>query len=246
MQTEAPQLTSETRFERKYRCTYAQYYAVKNALSSFIIPDPYTKKAPINKYLVRSLYFDSYDLPILLEKINGNASRVKFRLRTYGESAQENPDIRVEMKVRQANLTKKYGALIDLEACTHFLACRHWEKPSDPVLTEFERQVHARSLFPKILVEYRREGFFTHDIKPLRITFDHKMKSTTSRNLFPDQPKWQKHLGSIIVLEIKHQGELPRWLLNIVQSNQLRLVSNSKFALGMMSSRRDLIFQGWR
>lgn len=245
MVIEAPQLTSETRYERKYRCTYQQYYAVKNALYTYVQPDPYTQCSPLNQYLVRSLYYDSHDFPILLEKINGNCSRLKFRIRTYGDSAKQNPDIRVEIKVRQTNLTKKFGALIDMEACEHFLHSRHFSNHEDQVLVEFERQIHARCLFPKILVEYRREGFNTKWREGVRITFDHKIKCTSARTLFPEKIGWQNLLDPIIVLEIKHSEDLPAWLLNIIRDNNLRMVSNSKFALGMVNGRRDMVFPGW-
>lgn len=241
----APQLSSETRYERKYRCTYQQYFAVKNALYAYIQPDPFTKSSPLNQYVVRSLYFDSYNFPILLEKINGNCSRFKFRIRTYGDSAQHSPDIRVEIKVRQANLTKKFGAFIDQAACMQFLRRRHFSNHDNQVLTEFERQVHARSLFPKTLVEYRREGFNSKWRENIRITFDHKMKCASAKTLFPEQISWQALLDPIVVLEIKHQEQLPKWLLKIIRDNDLRMVSNSKFALGMFNSRRDLIFPGW-
>jgi len=246
MKTEAPQLTSETRYERKYRCTYQQYFAVKNALYTYIQPDPYTQSSPLNQYLVRSLYYDSHDFPILLEKINGNCSRFKFRIRTYGDSAKQSPDIRVEIKVRQVNLTKKFGAFIDQIACEQFLHNRHFTNQEDLVLMEFERQIHSKGLFPKTLVEYRREGFDTKWQDNIRITFDHKMKCAAARTLFPEQISWQHLIDPIIVLEIKHKEELPGWLLKIIRDNDLRMVSNSKFALGMFNSRRDLIFPGWR
>ena len=245
MTIEAPQLTSETRYERKYRCTYQQYYAVKNALFAYIQPDPYTQSSPSNQYLVRSLYFDSYNFPILLEKINGNCSRFKFRIRTYGDSAKHSPDIRLEIKVRQANLTKKFGAFIDQVACEHFLHNRHFVDQEDQVLVEFERQIHARCLFPKTLVEYRREGFNTNWRDKIRITFDHKMRCASASTLFPEKISWHNLLDPIIVLEIKHKEELPGWLLKIIRDTDLRMVSNSKFALGMVYSRRDLIFPGW-
>lgn len=245
MHKEKINLSTATRFERKYRCSYHQYYAIMNALYPFILKDAYTTLSPINKYLVRSLYFDTHNYQIFLEKIGGNASRIKFRIRTYSDTIHDEPDIRVEMKVRQANLTQKYGSFISFADCQYFQQFRHWRNQNDPILEEFERQVHMRDLHPKILVEYLREGYQTKFGEGIRLTFDHQIKSASSRTLFPSQIMWQNHYDPTIVLEIKHQDKLPDWLLKIIKQNGLRLVANSKFAFGIERSRRDLIFAGW-
>jgi hypothetical protein len=239
------QRLTTTRFERKYRCNYHQYYAIKNALYPYIQQDPYTIKAPQHKYLVRSLYFDTPGYQIYFEKLGGNSDRIKYRIRTYSDSIERNPDVRVEMKLRQANLTMKYGTYISIANCQDFLKTRHWETQDDPVLHEFERQTHLMNLVPKTLVEYHREGFQTKDGKGIRITFDHRIKSAHAKLLFPEQVFWQGHPEQMVVLEIKHQGEIPRWLNQVIKTNGLGLVANSKFAFGIQASQPDLIWPGW-
>lgn len=238
-------LSGATRFERKYRCTHAQYYAVKNALSPYIQQDFFTRRAPGLRYLVRSLYFDTNHYQIYFEKAGGNADRLKYRIRTYSNSADDNLDIRVEMKLREANLTRKYGSYATLGECAHFLLHRHWVNCEDPVLQEFERQVHLLSLLPKTLVEYHREGYQARDGSGTRITFDHRIRSAHSRVLFPDQVLWHVHHEQLIVFEVKHTNPLPRWFQQVVKNLELRWVSNSKFAFGIQASQPDLITPGW-
>lgn len=234
-----------TRFERKYRCTVNQYYSLKNSLYPYLRKDPYTQEAPNNKYLVRSLYFDTYNYKLFLEKIGGNSDRTKFRIRTYGITPEDKPDIRVEIKVRQANLTMKYGAFITLEDCDSFLNHHHWDNRGDPVLLEFERQSHLLNLAPKTLVEYRREGFLTKDGNDIRITFDHRIKSAPACKLFPQHIFWHVHHEQMIVMEIKHQESIPSWLHQVIKNHGLRVVSNSKFSFGIQNSRPDLVHSGW-
>ncbi|MBW6465360.1 MAG: polyphosphate polymerase domain-containing protein [Brevefilum sp.] len=238
-------LSTTSRFERKYRCTYAQYYAIKNALYPYILQDYYTKRAPNHRYLVRSLYYDTAHYQIFVEKCGGNSDRVKYRIRTYSDLMSDRPDIRVEMKVRDANLTRKYGAYTTIEDCQKFINQRHWQNNSDPVLAEFERHVLMMNLEPKTLVEYHREGYQTRDGSGTRITFDHHIKSASSCELFPEKVFWFKHHEQMVVLEVKHTNTLEKWLHQVVKSHGLRLVPNSKFAFGIQTSQPGLIVPSW-
>ncbi|NLN70202.1 MAG: polyphosphate polymerase domain-containing protein [Chloroflexi bacterium] len=237
--------SAATRFERKYRCNGAQYHAVKNALYPYLSRDYYTQKAPKHRYLVRSLYFDTSHYQMFVQKAGGDSDRIKYRIRTYGQSARENPDIRVEMKIREANLIKKFGAYVTVEECQHFLQHRHWENQDDLVLQEFERQAHLLNLLPKTLVEYYREGFQAKDASGTRITFDHRVKSAHSRVLFPENKFWHIHHEQMIVLEVKHTTPIPVWFSQIAKVHGLRLIANSKFSLGIQASQPDLTFPGW-
>lgn len=238
-------LSTTTRFERKYRCTYAQYYAIKNALFPYLQKDNYTRRASKNKYLVRSLYYDTAHYQIYFEKCGGNSDRLKYRIRTYSDNKSAGPDIRVEMKVREANLTKKYGAYTTIEDCDNFLNHRHWQNLNDPVLEEFERLVHLMNLEPKTLVEYHREGYQTRDGSGTRITFDHRIRSASSSELFPEKVFWQVHHHQMVVFEVKHTHTLQKWFHQAVKSHGLTLVPNSKFAFGIQASQPDLIFPSW-
>jgi hypothetical protein len=238
-------LSTSTRFERKYRCTYAQYFAIKNALYPYLQQDTFTRKATKQMYLVRSLYYDTSEYQVYFEKAGGNSDRLKYRIRTYSSAIEDEPDIRVEMKVREANLTRKYGAYITLRDCDQFLKRRHWPNQDDPVLIEFERHVHLLSLAPKTLVEYHREGYQAKDGSGIRITFDHRIRSMHADQLFPAKPIWHVHHEQMIVLEIKHINPLPRWLQLVVRNLGLGLVSNSKFALGIQASQPSLIWASW-
>ena len=234
-----------SRFERKYRCPLNQYLAIRSSLYPFLKNDHFTKRTPDNKYLVRSLYFDTFDYRLFQEKINGNSNRIKFRIRTYSNSPKNEPDIRVEIKVRQANLTTKYGAYINLSNCCSFINSRNWDNKNDPILIEFERQVHKLNLIPKTLVEYEREGFHTIDGNNIRITFDHRIRSTSAKDLFPENIFWHLHYDQMVVLEIKYQETIPNWLNQIIKNHKLKLVANSKFVNGIHASCPDLIYPSW-
>ncbi len=64
---------------------------------------------------------------------------------------------------------------------------RHFHS-DNPTLIEFERYTLTRLLQPKLLVEYRREGFSTRDPSSVRVTFDHQVRSAQNQNAVSRQP----------------------------------------------------------
>jgi len=147
------ELDSNWRFETKYRINTLEYYAIKNALPLYMKPDLYTQLKPSKRYLVRSLYFDTRDYRMYTEKIDGICNRIKFRIRTYGTDPSEEPDIRVEMKVRKGNTMEKYGCFVSCEDYQGFIKNWCWDSSEDPVLNEFTRYLHKWDLLPKTLVQ---------------------------------------------------------------------------------------------
>ena len=233
------------RFEYKYRLYPRQYHQVRAAIRPFVRSDAFTSSAPQGRYLVRSLYFDSADLRAYQEKVNGDCDRTKLRIRTYARSLQENPDIRVEMKARKGMSMEKHGTFISPAYYQGFMQSNHWPALDDPLLVEFERYIHLKTLVPLVLVEYRREGFSARAQQGLRITFDHKVKSARATTLFPLAPVFRAHQRGVIVLEIKCDKSKPHWLRELVQAHGLRFVANSKFTQSIEVVRPELVRPSW-
>ena len=239
-------LNTEWRFETKYQIDIFTYYALKCALTPYLKPDYYTIAKPQKRYLVRSLYFDTRDYRFYTQKINGDSDRIKFRIRTYGTHPDQTPDIRVEMKVRKGKLMEKHGAFIDYEQAQKFLSSRCWGECVDQVLLEFERYIHRWDLVPKTLVQYYREGFETREKERIRLTFDHEIKCFSTKELFPDPIFWRRHLQSSVILEIKHQNEIPNWMNALIQKFHLKVIPNSKYANSIEIAPNDIILPVFR
>ncbi len=235
-----PDLETDWRYESKYRLTHPQYLQVKNAFVPYLQQDGFTKIAPAHKYLVRSLYFDTFDYQTYYEKLSGNYSRIKYRIRTYASSLDANSVIRVELKVRQGEKTIKYGDFISPSNFQTFMQTRHFYS-TNPVLIEFERYTLTRILQPRLLVEYRREGFTTRDPGSVRVTFDHQVHSAQAKMLFPPKPFFHKHNASLVVLEIKHRDQQPDWIKAIIQHHGLKIVANSKYCQGIEITQPNLV-----
>lgn len=229
------------RFELKYRLNWIQYHKMRAAIRPYMRTDYYTRVAPRNRYLVRSLYFDDYDHRAFLEKMDGDSDRVKFRLRTYSVSVSADSVVKVELKVRKGNAMIKHGSLVSLADLQDFLRKKHWPETDDPVLIEFERYLHLKSLQPQILIEYFREGFEDRAKSDLRVTFDHRVRSAHCAELFPSSPVFfRSHHPHGIVLEIKGRRLPPSWLRRMVREHGLKILANSKFTQGILAARQEL------
>jgi len=232
---------STWRFELKYRLNYLQYQKLRIAVLPYMKMDFFTHTNQNKKYLVRSLYFDTYDYGLYYEKMSGDSDRIKFRIRTYSQILIDNRFIRVELKVRKANMMKKYSLFILSTDYHFFMKNKHWPNNYNPVLAEFERYFHLRALTPQILVDYYREAYEDRIKDGLRITFDHKVRSTHSDTLFPYRPVYfREHHPLGVILEIKYHNKPPTWLQNLVCDYGLKLVANSKFTQGIQVARQDL------
>lgn len=233
------------RFESKYKISSYQYHQVKNALVPYMQLDSFTRAGLKNKYLVRSLYFDTLDYQAYFEKISGDCNRVKFRIRTYVESIEDSPTIRVELKVRKGVMMEKFSYFVTASQYQEFMNGWHWPGENNPVLDEFERNLRLKHLRPKVLVEYLREGFQSRSRENIRITFDHQVRSAFSNSLFPGKVFFRRHHPHVIILEIKHPAEQPGWLRKIVEQHSLKIIANSKYAQGIEVARPDLVTPSW-
>lgn len=234
----------DSRFELKYRIHYTDFLRIRNALTIYMKKDRYTRAAGGKGYLVRSLYFDSDDFTSYHEKMNGNGERLKLRIRSYSTGMGKGMPVKAELKIRQGNLViKKTTCVTDLEYM-EFMRSGHWSNHDDPVLVEFESNFFGKSLKPKVLIEYLREGYESRIDNGLRITFDHKVRSAHADSLFPGHLFFREHNPGEVILEIKFKDEVPEWVKTLVFENGLKIIANSKFTQGIQASRNELHHPG--
>jgi hypothetical protein len=233
------------RFELKYRISHWQYRQVRNAIVPYMEPDEFSLADPSGFYLVRSLYFDTYNYQAYHEKMGGDFGRIKIRIRSYSNTMTENIPLRVELKTRRGTAMEKFSSFVPAFYYSQFMKTHHWPSYDSPVLTEFERLFHLRSLQPKLLVEYRREGLLPRGREDLRITFDHKVHSASSASLFPEKPFFRTHDNNEIIMEVKCRTAQPAWLSRLIQQQGLKWVANSKYTRGIEVSRPDAVTPMW-
>ncbi len=232
---------STWRFELKYRISVFELHKMRIALRPFMVKDYFTNIAPSGGYLIRSLYYDTYDYRAYSEKMAGDHERIKFRLRTYTLDIEENSRIRVEMKVRKGNAMEKHVVHVSIDDYNYFVKKKHWPENDNPILQEFERYMHLWNLKPQVLIQYNREGYEDREKNGIRITFDQNVCAAHCNKLFPTEPVFFRNFQkNAVILEIKCKDKHSLWLRNFVRNYGLRWVANSKFTQAIQSARNDL------
>jgi SPX domain protein involved in polyphosphate accumulation len=221
------------RFEFKYRLDVATYHRLRCSLAGFTRHDPHCRKHRNRRYLVRSLYFDTYDYAAYEEKQTGVPARIKIRVRTYWADPDKAEFLRLELKTKRANLINKFSERVQVSDHEHFMTTRCWPGRLGSVADEFRRLALLKNLQPKVLVDYDREALVPVDGSKVKITFDHNMRFAEARDLFPrhlvlhaSRPRW-------VVMEVKAQADRPKWLERLIRTYELPSVPNSKFAFGI-------------
>ncbi len=230
-----------SRFEYKYIVAPSDYYAVKHALRPFIEQDPHTVIAPEHKYLVRSVYFDTFDLRAFHEREDGQYGRIKLRLRAYATTPEAADSVSVELKTKQGTPMKKYSEQVPLSDYETFLRTGSFPSGVSSVVDEFERLRHTRVLMPQIIVQYRREGYQARLEDDLRITFDHGVSSARAKTLFDHNLSFKLHRPKNVILEIKCPMNRPDWLKRIVKTYDLKAITNSKYVQGIEVVRPNMV-----
>lgn len=228
------------RFERKYRISKTEYKSILNTIRPFISEDPIAKKKG-GRYFVRSLYFDSFSLNAYSEKIEGVSDRIKLRIRVYGKALDSTDVVSFEIKTKRCDQIIKYSSQLSPENYKKYLE----DKLSieyDPVLEEFERLRRLYHLEGVVLVDYKRDAFFSKEQKDVRITFDHDVRTASSKKLFPDKKTiFRCNEPSVVIMEIKTRDNYPKWLSDVSKRFGLDQRPNSKYAYGIENSLHEIL-----
>ncbi len=199
-------------------------------------------------YRVTSLYFDSPNYKALWEKLDGVPIREKFRLRYYGDSPEDPASGHpfLEIKRRYFQLVVKHRLSLERGEA---LDCLDGEtrlsdlsfNPTNDDEQELASRVRASAerdfLSGAVLITYVREAWVGVVDRGLRVTFDHFCQS------FPAHARDEATRGNgarlldetQMILEVKFNKRVPRWLRDGLRSCRVRPVRFSKYAEGLMA-----------
>lgn len=216
------------RHEIKHFINAADYFTIQSRLKHIAQLDRFAESN--GTYQVHSLYFDTPDNKALMDKINGISRREKFRLRFYNNDPSF---IRMEKKSKINGLCYKEKTVISQEQCKKLLQGDiNWLfSSSDGLLQELYAKMKQQLLRPKTVVDYSREAYI-YEPGNVRITFDRRLQSGLFSNNFLDSdlPTVAMATNGQVILEVKFDEFLPELIRDIIQTNQRRSSSISKYA----------------
>jgi len=233
------------RRELKYLVSPGQHQQLRQFLHHLgLTPDKYTNRSTRRSYLVSSLYLDTPDYRFYWEKQHGIKDRIKFRLRTYSLPPDKNTLIYWEIKQKYQDFISKERLSLPWGITQQFLnqsisfaklSRRIKDGTSLKTLSKFYFNTQKLRLKPVVLVNYQREPWLDPNFtlhSNFRLTFDYKITASPIKS-FSKHSYYSSVLSDWVVLEIKFNGPIPKYVNKIVKSFNLSRQSISKYCLSL-------------
>lgn len=221
------------RTERKFLLNTAEAAYIQGRLDASLHRDDHA--GPMG-YMVRSLYFDSWDDRDYYDKLDGVECRRKIRLRIYSPKDEV---AFLEMKQKQGAMQHKRSFQVTREEaellCEGKYDCLHHYK--DEFAEECYTLMESKLYRPKTIVEYQRIPYVVTE-NSIRVTLDSRIQATEScMDIFSEQLNLNPVMDfGQTVLEVKYNGFLLSYvqdILNVVNKSE---TSVSKYVLGRQHS----------
>jgi hypothetical protein len=216
--------------ELKYLISNVECHALASRLKHSMKIDSHS--SPHSGYLIRSLYFDSYDDECLLDKQSGIISRKKYRLRIYDPDSEQ---VKFEIKHRNNQQVFKETATITRKAAKEVIAgnYRGLLEYDNPVLNKIYSTFVKKLYRPKVVVDYLRDAYI-FDMYNVRITLDKNLRSSnTNFNIFSKNlPTMPVIMENKQILEVKYDECLPDQIRKMIQVRSSERMAISKYTLG--------------
>lgn len=216
------------REEKKYTISMMTALHLKNRIENVMHGDSFNGN---DKYMVRSLYFDSIFDKDYFEKQAGTNYHKKIRLRIYNPKSMS---AKLELKEKSGTMQRKRSLKVSKE---HALALI---KGDYEVLKNYEEEL-AEELYiimttglyvPRCIVEYDRIAFGVPE-NNIRITFDSRVRSSEGNfDLFSESLITYPVIHEDdVILEVKYNNFLLSYVKDLIKNIDKAEVSASKYCM---------------
>lgn len=213
------------RSELKYMINEVKAMSLASEFQRVLIPDVYSTQGA---YKVKSLYFDTINNCDFYNKRNGEYEKKKIRLRTYDANCEV---IKLEWKEKVGDLQHKTSIIISRDEAValmrgdySFLLSRK-EKEAYRFYSMLQLGIYR----PVVMIEYDRQAYIYSEFNT-RITFDRNVRySEINFNIFDPNINYNYVLYDNLILEVKYNKILVRFIKKILANKGLTNVSYSKY-----------------
>lgn len=218
--------------------------------------DIFSASAEGHRYGLTSLYFDTHNLDLYRQGVDGAQRRFKLRIRRYdrgptiAEVKHRIGDIIVKRRRQLARRGERGPAtMADLEALLDDAPERHRHNNETE---DFVARTVALQAEPSLLVRYRREAWTADNEHYVRVTFDSKLRvapppADGGIDYGDDDTLWEyidddvafAHRGPLVLVEVKVEDQVPRFLAAAIRDLGMQRVGFSKYATGIRHLRGE-------
>ena len=214
------------RVEKKYIIDPVSMENMKHNLRRVMTDDHHNKESG---YMVRSLYFDSFDNTDYHSKIDGLDVRKKIRLRIY---SPDDETAKLEVKEKNGGMQRKRSLVIPRDDAEKMIRGDYscLLKTDDSFSNSLYLVMTTGLYRPRCIVEYDRYAF-VHCDNNIRVTFDTNLRGSAAFNaLFNRNPFCLPAApSSDITLEVKYDGFLLSGIKSVIGDRLVNVISNSKY-----------------
>ena len=204
------------RVEKKFWLTAGQYRELLPTLDAHMRETRYGTSAVCN------IYYDTLDYALIRRSVERPLFKEKLRLRSYG-FPKEDSTVYVEIKRKLNGIGYKRRVSLPFGEAKRLL--RGEPVPCGDPQIEGEILAFVRRYRPKPMVclTYRRTAMTDRDDPEFRVTFDRELRYRLRDPEHPDGDGMQPIMedDSMILMEIKALGAIPRWLTD--EMSRLRI-----------------------
>ena len=212
------------RRELKFLLNEAQCEAIQSLLHQRMEPDSHGLNTICN------LYYDTPDYRLIRHSLEHPVYKEKIRLRCYGR-ATEDADVFLELKKKYKGIVYKRRVKVTEPEGMAFMertgALRKQGQISRELL--YFRDFY-QNLSPKVYLCYDREAWYDPVDKGFRMTLDRNVRYRTA-DLSLASPFGGREIlkPGQTLLEVKAEGAVPIWLVDILNREEIRKQSFSKY-----------------
>ena len=237
------------RLELKYIIDEYTAGEVQRSLRRFCEPDPFNRADPASDlpgYSIFSLYLDNHTRALHEAKVKQQGDRIKLRVRTYDDHSHAH----LEIKRKTGDVIHKTRVTVARhlaqEACAGFAPPLR-DRPMDHKhLNRFAFFCAKIGAVPSAMIRYQREAWASLVDDYARVTFDRRIAARAPLglegwNLSGHEGHWftlddhwlMDGLRSPVILGLKCQTRVPRWMSELIQHYELQRTGFSKYGLGV-------------
>lgn len=226
------------RFEIKYMIDEAVFEKLMEVMDGYMIADEHGRST------VCSLYYDTPKHLLIRRSLEHPVYKEKLRLRSYGV-AKPSDTVFVELKKKFCSVVYKRRIAMTHAKALSYLAgdgqiadsqiadsqIAESQITDSQIASEINYALKIyENLAPAVLLSYEREAFYARNNHEFRVTFDRNIlwrdydlsldKGIYGIPILEDQK---------VLMEVKTDGAIPRWMVDFLTANKLYKTSFSKY-----------------
>lgn len=212
------------RRELKFLLSDDQCMVVQEALQQRMEPDSYGNNTICN------LYYDTSDFRLIRHSLEHPVYKEKLRLRSYGRAGIDS-DVYLELKKKYNGIVYKRRVKVTEAEGTDFMNGTGTLHKQSQITREIQYfRDFYKTLRPKVYLCYDREAWYDPVDRGFRMTLDRNARYRTV-----DMKLSSPYGGDEILeqgqtlLEVKAEGAVPMWLVNLLTDQQIYKTQFSKY-----------------